>query len=215
MHFNRLKVTLSHFGKSILKLDNKAYMTFMRDAGLYDIWVYVLKKANVAAKNDLLTLVAPIVSYGTEIFETRRRAAKYCAMKAEAFEREWVLKGYTNIQSVKQMETINGEKKLSAQPIQSTNLKIEADSIATFPPLEQALPQNEMRARSNEKQCMDNCNQCNSEFSAINRKHHCRKCGDLVCVACAPNDNLRPVPEYGYLDSVRVCLKCFNPKKNY
>ena len=60
-----------------------------------------------------------------------------------------------------------------------------------------------------------NCNQCNSEFSAINRKHHCRKCGDLVCVACAPNDNQRPVPEYGYMDSVRVCLKCFNPKKNY
>ena len=57
------------------------------------------------------------------------------------------------------------------------------------------------------------CNQCQSEFSTINRKHHCRKCGDLVCVLCAPNDNQRPVPEFGYMESVRVCLKCFNPTK--
>ena len=55
------------------------------------------------------------------------------------------------------------------------------------------------------------CNHCGSEFSAVNRRHHCRKCGALVCVICAPNDNQRPVPEFGYMESVRVCLKCFNP----
>ena len=54
------------------------------------------------------------------------------------------------------------------------------------------------------------CNHCGSEFSAVNRRHHCRKCGALVCVICAPNDNQRPVPEFGYMESVRVCLKCFN-----
>ena len=51
------------------------------------------------------------------------------------------------------------------------------------------------------------CNHCGSEFSAVNRRHHCRKCGALVCVVCAPNDNQRPVPEFGYMESVRVCLK--------
>jgi hypothetical protein len=59
------------------------------------------------------------------------------------------------------------------------------------------------------KQCMH----CNKDFTLLRRRHHCRKCGHCICVQCAPNDNTRPIPEFGYMKDVRLCLKCFRPLK--
>ena len=62
------------------------------------------------------------------------------------------------------------------------------------------------------------CMHCDLSFSMLRRRHHCRKCGHCVCVVCAPNDNTRPIPEFGYMKDVRLCLTCFCPpsrrKKN-
>ena len=62
------------------------------------------------------------------------------------------------------------------------------------------------------------CMHCELPFSMLRRRHHCRKCGHCICVNCAPNDNTRPIPEFGYTKDVRLCLKCFCPpsrrKKN-
>lgn len=55
------------------------------------------------------------------------------------------------------------------------------------------------------------CMHCQAPFSLFRRRHHCRKCGDCVCSACAPGDNTRPMPELGYTGEVRLCLKCFCP----
>jgi hypothetical protein len=57
------------------------------------------------------------------------------------------------------------------------------------------------------------CMHCGVKFSSTNRRHHCRKCGDLVCSQCAPASNCRPILEFGYKENVRVCLRCFNPPK--
>eukprot|EP00944_MAST-04C_sp_MAST-4C-sp1_P000597 g597.t1 len=154
MHLNRLKMTLSHFGKGIVKLDKKAYMTMVNKPGLHLMWEYLVKKTNLAGADQALNLVGPIVAYGTEVFETRHRAAKYCAMKAEVFQRSWALNGNTNIQTTKQLEKENVEKSLPSKS-KGDGRNIPADTIATFPALEQASPQDEMRARSVEKQCMD------------------------------------------------------------
>ena len=58
-----------------------------------------------------------------------------------------------------------------------------------------------------------NCMHCKKEFTLLRRRHHCRKCGHCICYHCAPNDNTRPIPEFGYTKEVRLCLECFRPFK--
>lgn len=46
-----------------------------------------------------------------------------------------------------------------------------------------------------------------------NRRHHCRKCGKGVCNNCSKNQ--MPVPERGWIDSVRVCDACISDYSNF
>ena len=68
----------------------------------------------------------------------------------------------------------------------------------------------------------NNCHVCNKAFSFINRKHHCRSCGEIVCEDCS-KFRLKNIPlinqiprQYAYnpiTDAVRICILCFkNPK---
>lgn len=60
------------------------------------------------------------------------------------------------------------------------------------------------------------CNKCNGEFGILNRKHHCRLCGHLLCATCCdihmliPKDRLVSPP--GQVDDHtvprRVCMSC-------
>jgi hypothetical protein len=53
------------------------------------------------------------------------------------------------------------------------------------------------------------CLICANDFSMINRKHHCRSCGIVVCHGCSRNTFFAP-----YKDGerqVRVCDTCFPP----
>lgn len=53
----------------------------------------------------------------------------------------------------------------------------------------------------------DNCQQCSTPFGMLRRRHHCRRCGSLLCGACTTR--LEFVPELGYTkDKVRVCFGC-------
>jgi hypothetical protein len=54
------------------------------------------------------------------------------------------------------------------------------------------------------------CMRCSSaEFSSLlNRRHHCRYCGYLVCASCSVNKCLLPA-EYGIKDPERVCNTCY------
>ncbi|KAI0163545.1 putative A kinase anchor protein [Pestalotiopsis sp. NC0098] len=67
------------------------------------------------------------------------------------------------------------------------------------------------------------CTICHSEFGLINRKHHCRKCGRVVCNSCSPHRitipnqyivrppwDMRSIPPYvGYGgERVRLCNPC-------
>merc|ERR1712137_917217 len=49
------------------------------------------------------------------------------------------------------------------------------------------------------------CMQCSGKFTTINRRHHCRKCGDLVCNSCSSKKY--KLPNIG--KQCRVCDICF------
>lgn len=51
------------------------------------------------------------------------------------------------------------------------------------------------------------CFVCSVEFSSKIAKHHCRACGEGVCLSCSSNN--RPVPSRGWDTPVRVCDSCF------
>jgi growth factor-regulated tyrosine kinase substrate len=53
-----------------------------------------------------------------------------------------------------------------------------------------------------------NCYRCRTEFSAFNRRHHCRACGQIFCNACS--SKTAPIPKYGIEKEVRVCDVCFD-----
>lgn len=48
-------------------------------------------------------------------------------------------------------------------------------------------------------------------FSMFNRRHHCRRCGRVVCAACSPN---RKILDESKGVSVRVCTTCYDHQSN-
>lgn len=54
-------------------------------------------------------------------------------------------------------------------------------------------------------QVIHNCGNCRSKFGMFNRKHHCRKCGEIFCKSCC-NFYDTFLPFYSY--KVRLCRTC-------
>jgi len=52
------------------------------------------------------------------------------------------------------------------------------------------------------------CQACGALFGLINRKHHCRNCGNTFCAKCSQKSS--PLPTYGFVEPVRVCDKCYD-----
>lgn len=50
------------------------------------------------------------------------------------------------------------------------------------------------------------CIKCKAEFGLFNRRHHCRRCGVLVCGDCSRFQ--LPLPRLNYNDDQRVCSTC-------
>lgn len=51
------------------------------------------------------------------------------------------------------------------------------------------------------------CFSCRCRFSLTNRKHHCRKCGQIFCGKCSSKQ--AAIPKFGIVKPVRVCDFCF------
>lgn len=50
------------------------------------------------------------------------------------------------------------------------------------------------------------CKGCNTDFSIVVRKHHCRHCGNIYCGNCCGEK--RALVKFGYNAPVRMCKKC-------
>lgn len=51
---------------------------------------------------------------------------------------------------------------------------------------------------------------CTTKFGLVNRKHLCKACGGVFCKI--HSQNKMSIPEYGLMEPVRVCDKCFAEK---
>lgn len=52
----------------------------------------------------------------------------------------------------------------------------------------------------------DCCSRCRVQFGMVQRKHHCRACGDVVCAKCSSKNSI--IPKFGIEREVRVCDSC-------
>eukprot|EP01102_Stenamoeba_stenopodia_P008342 TRINITY_DN2395_c0_g1_i1.p1 TRINITY_DN2395_c0_g1~~TRINITY_DN2395_c0_g1_i1.p1 ORF type:complete len:368 (-),score=64.09 TRINITY_DN2395_c0_g1_i1:138-1241(-) len=59
----------------------------------------------------------------------------------------------------------------------------------------------------------ETCMGCGSEFTFINRRHHCRGCGKLFCNDCCDHWLLLP-EEFEYPEPQRTCLPCYKNLSN-
>jgi hypothetical protein len=60
---------------------------------------------------------------------------------------------------------------------------------------------------NNQSSC---CMSCDKNFGLLRWKHHCRKCGYLVCHACSPSTTA--IPELNEVNGSRICKTCEKPK---
>ena len=52
------------------------------------------------------------------------------------------------------------------------------------------------------------CPKCRTQFGVLERRHHCRKCGQIYCHKCS--NNKIELPDLGYSEPVRVCDFCWD-----
>eukprot|EP00494_Astrolonche_serrata_P030343 UN30610 len=52
------------------------------------------------------------------------------------------------------------------------------------------------------------CSACRSIFTMVNRRHHCRNCGNVYCAECSKFEAV--IPRFGIRSKVRVCNVCHN-----
>lgn len=51
------------------------------------------------------------------------------------------------------------------------------------------------------------CHRCRTQFTVVQRKHHCRNCGQIFCNKCSSRSC--PIPHFGIEKEVRVCEACW------
>nr|XP_006814774.1 PREDICTED: hepatocyte growth factor-regulated tyrosine kinase substrate-like isoform X2 [Saccoglossus kowalevskii] len=92
------------------------------------------------------------------------------------------------------------------------NLKIVEDTYHlmkmegySFPPLKES---DAMFAADKAPEWVDGevCHRCRVEFGMMQRKHHCRHCGQVFCNKCTSKSST--IPKFGIEKEVRVCEAC-------
>ncbi|KAI3451398.1 hypothetical protein Pfo_008063 [Paulownia fortunei] len=67
-------------------------------------------------------------------------------------------------------------------------------------------PVNEEKDHWVPDEAVNKCTACGTDFSAFNRKHHCRNCGDIFCDKCTQGRIALTADEHA--QPVRVCDRC-------
>lgn len=89
--------------------------------------------------------------------------------------------------------------------IKSLSMKCINNEIARNNPLVHRMKEPEWIPDTDALICMI----CECKFDLWKRRHHCRRCGKVVCTDCAPKNNSRPIIEWNYRNAVRHCKVCY------
>ncbi|GFR91664.1 hepatocyte growth factor-regulated tyrosine kinase substrate [Elysia marginata] len=54
----------------------------------------------------------------------------------------------------------------------------------------------------------ETCTRCRVQFTVVQRKHHCRNCGEIFCKNCSSKTST--IPKLGFERQVRVCDSCYD-----
>jgi len=109
-------------------------------------------------------------------------------------------------QQVKELTDIQKQAKekesvLSTQSEQAKKLENEVKRLKTIVEEKEA----EIRMRWKPDFDAHSCTACNGAFGLLNRRHHCRNCGDIFCGTCSSKKSATAKS----VDPVRVCDRCF------
>eukprot|EP00729_Bicosta_minor_P006866 gene6866-4463_t len=96
--------------------------------------------------------------------------------------------------------TVEGPEQLTAEQVAAIDAAAAKQAKAAAEPTQPTWVPNSSASA---------CQICGSKFTMLKRRHHCRRCGKLVCATCAPSKNTRPIPEFNLKDPVRHCLQCY------
>lgn len=103
------------------------------------------------------------------------------------------------------IETPRDAKRMAAQRSQ-TRMMFQAKTLTELTYWVRAL-QLASREPWQRDEAVETCPLCRLVgFDALKRKHHCRRCGTVVCELCSPAKE--PLPLYAYDAPVRVCRDC-------
>lgn len=103
------------------------------------------------------------------------------------------------------IETPKDARRLAAQRSQ-TRMLFQAKTLAELTHWLRAL-QLASREPWQRDEAVETCPVCRLVgFDALKRKHHCRRCGSVVCELCSPSKE--PLSIYAYDAPVRVCRDC-------
>ncbi len=99
----------------------------------------------------------------------------------------------------------------SYRPVQDVTNIMKAEG-AKFPPLIEA---DAMFVADQAPEWADGecCHRCRVEFGIVQRKHHCRACGQIFCNKCSSKECT--LPRFGIEKEVRVCDACFEKYGRY
>ena len=54
----------------------------------------------------------------------------------------------------------------------------------------------------------ETCHRCRVTFGVLQRRHHCRACGQVFCGQCS--NKVSTLPKFGIEKEVRVCEACYD-----
>jgi len=158
--------------------------------------------------------------HGTWLDDSTSLKVSYCIMlnqlrisvpQSEAFQNEFSIT--SNVRSVTVRASSVDDRNDWLEAINSA-IEDHRNKKASFLTVDQLNPLTRMEGELGDTapvwipdQRVTMCQMCSEEFTLVNRRHHCRACGKVVCSHCSAN---KAPLKYRQFESVRVCGLCFD-----
>ena len=129
----------------------------------------------------------------------------------EQEKQNWMLLIKAAISRLKQVSVDHNKSPKTPQSVLSDGISQNGDNINKTPTITNISQMNDdddyYAPYWMPDDASNNCCCCQSEFSVMNRRHHCRRCGNLVCKSCSKHKKL--LSNIDKNKPVRICNDCY------